>query len=288
MQWQLPCLLLKLQNSKRRPQMELNIQSTEAGAEEVLTHLWETNARHSFLADKTAKEIKIEPGASYSRNQSNRGMWHCRAAYCLSQTTGCETFDLGVHLQMLITLQLQPAEHLDKEYASAGTANTSFQPPAAKQCYFSTPEGRLASLQAAERFGCLFSTRKAVKTLSESRTHTEMLQQTTWMAILAANSTGLLLATCVIYGIWFQLLLQGMTFLAGPEHQPPSRKNDTATRGHTFHPPPSRQQAKRQLIAYRFSDPKLNICLLSTKPRITFILPLLLREALAVHLPVLA
>lgn len=101
---------------------------------------------------------------------------------------------------MLITLQLQPAEHLDKEYATAGTANTSFQPPAAKQSYLSTPGERPASLQAAERFGCLFSTKKAVKSLSESRTHTDMLQQTRWMANLPANSSGLL-ATCVNCGI---------------------------------------------------------------------------------------
>lgn len=134
---------------------------------------------------------------------------------------------------MLITLQLQPAEHLDKEYATAGTASTPFQPPAAKQSYLSRSGRRPASLQAAQRFGCLFSTRKAVKSLSESRTHTDMLQQTRRMANLPANSTGLLLAACVNCGIWFQLPSQGMTSLAGLEHQPPSRQSDTATI-HTF------------------------------------------------------
>lgn len=129
-------------------------------------------------------------------------MWHCRAAHCLSQTTGSATSDLGAHLQMIITLQLQPAEHLDKEYATAGTANTSFQHTAAKQSYPFMPGGRPASLQAAERFGCLFSTRKAVKSLSESTTQTDMLQQTRWMGNLPANSTGLLLVTCVNCGIY--------------------------------------------------------------------------------------
>lgn len=50
-------------------------------------------------------------------------MWHCRAAHCLSQTTGSASSD-SAHFQMLITLQLQPAEHSDKEYATAGTANS--------------------------------------------------------------------------------------------------------------------------------------------------------------------
>lgn len=99
-----------------------------------------------------------------------------------------------------------------------------FSASSAKQSYLSTPGERPASLQAAEKFGCLFSTKKAVKSLSESRTHTDMLQQTRWMANLPANSSGLLLATCVNCGIWFQLPLQGMTSLAGLEQQHPPDK----------------------------------------------------------------
>lgn len=79
---------------------------------EVLTRLRETNTRPSSLADKTVqkeKKTKIESGASYNRNQSTRGMQHSRVAHCLSKTTVCATFQLGVHIQMFITLQLQPA-----------------------------------------------------------------------------------------------------------------------------------------------------------------------------------
>lgn len=192
---------------------------------EVLTHLRETTARHSSLADKTIqkqKKTKIESGASYNRNRSARGMRHSRAAHCLSQTTISATFHWGVHIQMFITLQLQP-EHLDKnERMLAGSANTSFQHTAARQSCPSTLGGRPSSLPAAEQFGCLFSARQTVKSLSESRTQTDMymLQQTSWMANVPINSAGLLLSTCVNWNqvrsvTSFQLPSQDMTSPVG-------------------------------------------------------------------------
>jgi len=78
---------------------------------EVLTHLRETNARHSSLADKTVQKeqkTKIESGASYNTNRSARGMQHSAAAHCLLQTTISATFRWGVHVQTFIALQLQP------------------------------------------------------------------------------------------------------------------------------------------------------------------------------------
>lgn len=96
--------------------------SVKAGAVEVLTHLREINIRPSSLADKTAqkeKKTKIESGASYNRNQSARGMQHGRVAHCLSKTTVSATFHSGVHIQMFVTLQLQPAWAATQEWAHA-------------------------------------------------------------------------------------------------------------------------------------------------------------------------
>lgn len=122
MQLKWASVLPERQNSKKRPWRELSIyfsKSWSGGS----THPSEGNQCKTLIStDKTVqkeKKTKIESGASYNRNQSARGMQHSRAAHCLSQTTVSATFHWGVHVQMFITLQLQPAWAPRQEAAHA-------------------------------------------------------------------------------------------------------------------------------------------------------------------------
>lgn len=143
---------------------------------EVLTHLTETNARHSSLADKTVqkqKKTKIESGASYTRNWSKRVMWHSRAAHCLSQITCTATFHFGVHIHMFITLQLQPAWAAGGAH-TAGGANMHFQNTAARQTCSSTLRGSLLASQQQSSLAASSLPGWLVKSLSENRTQNDI------------------------------------------------------------------------------------------------------------------
>lgn len=121
------------------------------------------------------------------------------------------------------------SEHLDKEYAIAGRANTSFQPTAARQSYPSTPRGKACQPTSSREVWLPLLHQEGCEK-PEWKQNTDqhvLLQQTRWVANLPAYSTGPLISTCLNSGTWLQLPSQGMTSPAGSEHQPPTRQNET-------------------------------------------------------------